>query len=115
MSWRAGFLKMDEAYMIVLRRLVFFFLFVMFATTLLGTICRYVPALPGLFWAEEVTRYSSIWMVMLAVAIGLRRSLHLGVDIFVLLLPFAARRAVAIGGCSSFCSSRSWSSTTAPS
>ncbi len=97
-TWRAALFKMDRIYTILLRRLVFLFLFVMFATTLVGTICRYVPVLPGLFWAEEVTRYSSIWMVFIAAAIALRRGLHLGVDIFVLLLQPAVRRIVTVAG-----------------
>lgn len=98
MTWRAALLRMDGVYTILLRRLVFLFLFVMFVTTLIGTICRYVPVLPGLFWAEEVTRYASIWMVFIAAAIALRRGLHLGVDIFVLLLPPAVRRVVTMAG-----------------
>lgn len=98
MTLRAAFGRMDGIYTLLLRRLVFLFLFAMFATTLVGTLCRYVPMLPGLFWAEEVTRYASIWMVFIAAAIALRRGLHLGVDIFVLLLRPAVRRLVAIGG-----------------
>lgn len=98
MSLRAAFIKMDEIYSLLLRRLVFILLFVMFITTLAGTFARYTPGIPGLFWAEEVTRYTSIWMVFIASAIGLRRGVHLGVDVFILLLPERIRRIVLIVG-----------------
>lgn len=95
---RAAFIKVDEIYTLLVRRLVFILLFVMFATTLVATIMRYVPAFPGLIWGEEVTRYASIWMVFLASAIGIRRGVHLGVDVFALLLPAQIRRFVTIAG-----------------
>jgi TRAP-type C4-dicarboxylate transport system permease small subunit len=98
MSLRAAIIKMDEIYILLLRRLVFALLFVMFVVTLAGTFARYTPGITGLFWAEEVTRYTSIWMVFIASAIGLRRGVHLGVDVFVLLLPQRIRQIVAIIG-----------------
>lgn len=96
MTLRAAIGRMDDLYNLLLRRLVFLLLFVMFATTLVATIFRYAPFLPGLTWAEEVTRYTSIWMVFLASAMGIRRGVHLGVDVFVILLPTGVRRLVTL-------------------
>ena len=96
MTLRAAVNRMDAIYTLVLRRLVFVLLSVMVATTLAATIMRYVPALPGLVWAEEVTRYTSIWMVFIASAIGLRRGVHLGV--FVMILPPPIKKTIKISG-----------------
>lgn len=37
----------------------------------------------SLSWAEEVARFSMIWMTFLSLGIGLRRGAHLGVEIIV--------------------------------
>lgn len=68
----------------------------MVAVTLLATLARQVPGAPTLFWAEEVTRYLSIWVVFLASGIAIQRGAHFGVDVFTEALPDPARRAVRL-------------------
>ncbi len=58
----------------------------MIVVTLAQVIFRYVIAAP-LPWSEELARYCFVWIVFLGGAIGLSRGIHLGVDLFVNLLP----------------------------
>ncbi len=59
---------------------------VMVVVTLSQVIFRYVLTAP-LPWSEELARYCFVWIVFLGAAIGLERGIHLGVDLFVNLLP----------------------------
>ena len=59
---------------------------VMVTVTLAQVIFRYVIAAP-LPWSEELARYCFVWIVFLGGAIGLSRGIHLGVDLFVNMLP----------------------------
>lgn len=68
---------------------------VMVIVTLSQVIFRYVLTAP-LPWSEELARYCFVWIVFLGGAIGLSRGIHLGVDLFVNLLPDPVRRAVDI-------------------
>ncbi|MEM9784810.1 MAG: TRAP transporter small permease, partial [Pseudomonadota bacterium] len=54
---------------------------------------RYVIAAP-LPWSEELARYCFVWIVFLGGAIGLSRGIHLGVDLFVNMLPAPMRRGL---------------------
>ncbi len=63
----------------------------MIAVTLAQVIFRYVIAAP-LPWSEELARYCFVWIVFLGGAIGLSRGIHLGVDLFVNMLPEPLRR-----------------------
>ncbi len=58
----------------------------MVVVTLAQVVFRYVIAAP-LPWSEELARYCFVWIVFLGGAIGLSRGIHLGVDLFVNLLP----------------------------
>ncbi len=58
----------------------------MVVVTLAQVIFRYVISSP-LPWSEELARYCFVWIVFLGGAIGLSRGIHLGVDLFVNLLP----------------------------
>lgn len=66
---------------------------VMIGVTLAQVIFRYVLAAP-LPWSEELARYCFVWIVFLGGAIGLSRGIHLGVDIFVNMLPAPMRRGI---------------------
>ncbi len=66
---------------------------VMICVTLAQVIFRYVIAAP-LPWSEELARYCFVWIVFLGGAIGLSRGIHLGVDLFVNLLPAPMRRGL---------------------
>ncbi len=64
---------------------------VMVCVTLAQVIFRYVIAEP-LPWSEELARYCFVWIVFLGGAVGLSRGVHLGVDLFVNMLPETIRR-----------------------
>lgn len=65
----------------------------MVVVTLAQVIFRYVIAAP-LPWSEELARYCFVWIVFLGAAVGLSRGIHLGVDIFVNMLPRRFRHAL---------------------
>lgn len=67
----------------------------MVAVTLAQVIFRYVLEDP-LPWSEELARYCFVWIVFLGGAIGLERGIHLGVDLFVNLLPPKLRTGLDI-------------------
>ncbi|MBO6510563.1 MAG: TRAP transporter small permease [Roseibium sp.] len=66
---------------------------VMIVVTLAQVVFRYVIAAP-LPWSEELARYCFVWIVFLGGAIGLSRGIHLGVDLFVNMLPEPLRRGL---------------------
>lgn len=64
---------------------------VMVVVTFVSTAIRYlIPGWGGIYWAEEVTRYTSIWMIFLASGIGVRYGVHLHVDMLTARLPSAS-------------------------
>jgi TRAP-type C4-dicarboxylate transport system permease small subunit len=83
-------------YELSLRRLIALGFALMVLVTLTGTVFRYLPGLPAIYWAEEVTRYTSIWVVFLASGLAIERGAHLGVDIAVLALPGRLRTAAQL-------------------
>lgn len=56
-------------------------------------VCRYVFNAP-LFWAEEVARYSFIWMSFLAAAVGVGQDAHTNISFVLNALSAKARRIV---------------------
>jgi TRAP-type C4-dicarboxylate transport system permease small subunit len=68
---------------------------VMVLVTLAQVVFRYLIAAP-LPWSEELARYCFVWIVFLGGAIGLSRGIHLGVDLFVNMLPAPVRRGLDI-------------------
>lgn len=67
----------------------------MVCVTLAQVIFRYVIAAP-LPWSEEMARYCFVWIVFLGGAVGLSRGIHLGVDLFVNMLPVKVQRLLDI-------------------
>ena len=67
----------------------------MVIVTLAQVVFRYVIAAP-LSWSEELARYCFVWIVFLGGAIGLSRGIHLGVDLFVNMLPEPLRRGLDV-------------------
>lgn len=65
----------------------------MVIVTLAQVIFRYVIAEP-LPWSEELARYCFVWIVFLGGAVGLSRGIHLGVDLFVNMLPAGMQRGL---------------------
>jgi len=75
-------------------------LVVMSAVTFTSTVIRYlVPGMGRIYWAEEVTRYTSIWMVFLAGGLGVRYGVHLHVDLITARLPHAVQRGLRVFSC----------------
>ena len=73
---------------------------VMSAVTFASTAIRFlVPGMGGIYWAEEVTRYTSIWMVFLAAGLGVRYGVHLHVDLITARLPNGVQRALRVSSC----------------
>lgn len=67
----------------------------MVVVTLAQVVFRYVLGAP-LPWSEELARYCFVWIVFLGGAIGLERGIHLGVDLFVNLLPPRLRTSLDV-------------------
>ena len=73
---------------------------IMVAITFASTAVRFlVPGWGGIYWAEEVTRYTSIWMVFLASGLGVRYGVHLHVDLVTARLPSGAQRLLTMLSC----------------
>jgi len=87
-------------YVQVVEWLVIACLVVMSAVTFVSTAIRFlVPGVGGIYWAEEVTRYTSIWMVFLAGGLGVRYGVHLHVDLITARLPHGVQRALRVFSC----------------
>lgn len=66
---------------------------VMICVTLAQVVFRYLVGAP-LAWSEELARYCFVWIVFLGAAVGLSRGYHLGVDLFVAMLPPKMQRGL---------------------
>ena len=62
------------------------FLLVMTIATFANVIARYIFNAP-IPWAEELARYSFIWLVFVGAAVCTKRGRHVAVDVVVKLLP----------------------------
>ena len=51
-----------------------------------ATCVRYLTVM-SLPWAEEVARYSMVWIAYVGASLGIKRNSHLGVEAVLLLLP----------------------------
>jgi len=58
----------------------------MTVVVLIGVFYRYVLG-DARVWSEELARYTMIWMVLLTISVGVYRDQHVGLEIFVGLLP----------------------------
>ena len=70
------------------------FAITMTVTTLVGILFRYVMTNP-LPWTEELARYAMIWMGLLAISMGVKRQSHLGLKLFVNMLPKVAQKILS--------------------
>jgi TRAP-type C4-dicarboxylate transport system permease small subunit len=87
---------MTKLYINTVEALMILGLAVMVALTFLSTAIRFVPGYGGIFWAEEVTRYISIWVVFLGAGLGVRFGIHLSVDLVVAMLPHTVARILLL-------------------
>ena len=85
---------MTKIYIHLIEALIILGLIVMVALTFTSAMIRFVPGFGGIFWAEEVTRYVSIWMVFLAAGLGVRRGIHLSADMIAMAAPDSVRRGM---------------------
>lgn len=83
---------MENFYVKTLERLIIVGLVVIVALTLTSTLIRFIPGYGGIYWAEEVSRYVTIWIVFLAGGLGIRYWIHLNVDILIMRLPQRMQR-----------------------
>lgn len=83
---------MTRIYIVIVETLIILGLCVMVGVTFASTVIRFIPGYGGIFWAEEVTRYVSIWVVFLGAGLGVRYGIHLSVDLLVGALPANLRR-----------------------
>jgi TRAP-type C4-dicarboxylate transport system permease small subunit len=83
---------MQKLYITFVETLIILGLIVMVALTFANTVIRFVPGYGGIFWAEEITRYVSIWVVFLGAGLGVRYGIHLSVDLLVGALPKPLQR-----------------------
>lgn len=70
------------------------FAITMTVTTLVGILFRYVMTNP-LPWTEELARYAMIWMGLLAISMGVKRQSHLGLKLFVDMLPSVVQKILS--------------------
>ncbi|QYK41721.1 MAG: TRAP transporter small permease [Paracoccaceae bacterium] len=87
---------MTKLYILTIETLIILGLCIMVGLTFSSAMIRFIPGFGGIFWAEEITRYVSIWVVFLAAGLGVRYGIHLSVDMVAMALPEALRRAFFI-------------------
>lgn len=56
------------------------FFIAMIFCTFIDVVFRIVPFLPSMFWPQEVTRYSLIWLALTGSAVAIRRNEHMGLS-----------------------------------
>ena len=76
-------------------KIVIFFLIMMIFLIFSQVFFRYVLNKP-LSWTEEVSRHLMIWATFIAAAVAYRRNAHLGIDIFVKILPIKFQKIVSL-------------------
>ncbi len=69
---------------------------VMALATFLAAINRFTIAVP-LMWPEEMVRILMAWLCFIGAPVGLRLGAHIGINVFVDMLPVNARRWVMRG------------------
>lgn len=62
-----------------------------------GVITRYVTAEPAT-WAGEVAAIAFAWLIFIGASAALKRAMHVHIDMLLILLPEAPRRAVTLAG-----------------
>lgn len=62
-----------------------------------GVVTRYVTAEPAT-WAGEVAAIAFAWLIFVGASAALKRAMHVHIDMLLILLPEAPRRAVTLAG-----------------
>ncbi len=90
---------MDRLYVKTIEWLLIAGLATMVAITFTSTVLRSVPGFGGLYWAEEITRYVSIWIVFLASGLTIRYGVHFRVDLLTARLPGPLQLGFTVFSC----------------
>src|SRR5262245_22346013 len=77
----------DRLYVRTTETLIILGLIAMVVLTFVSTCMRFIPGSGGIYWAEEVTRYTCIWVVFIASGLVVRYGVHFRVDFLVNALP----------------------------
>jgi TRAP-type C4-dicarboxylate transport system permease small subunit len=87
---------MSNLYTRTLEGLIILGIITIVTLTLASTLIRFIPGYGGIYWAEEVSRYVTIWVVFIAGGLGIRYWIHLNVDIMLAQLPLRGQRGMMI-------------------
>ncbi|SBW07365.1 putative TRAP dicarboxylate transporter, DctQ subunit [uncultured delta proteobacterium] len=82
-------------------------LFAVLMVTVWGVFERFVLQI-GFGWSDEVARYVNVYCIFLGACLGVVKSAHVGVDVFVRLVPARYHKilgAIAYVLCAAFCAS----------
>lgn len=103
-------LKLENRLVIIEKFLCSTLLFALIFVTVWGVFERFVLHI-GMGWTDEVARYISIYAVFIGASLGVYKSTHVGVDVFVRILPNSMNRFMAIISCvlsGIFCALIAW-------
>lgn len=70
-------------------------MFVVLTVTLWGVFERFVLR-AGFGWSDEVARYVNVYCIFLGACLGVVKSAHVGVDVFVRLIPARHQKALGV-------------------
>ena len=87
-TWSSATDKLEE-------NLIALFMGLMTLVTFANVIARYVFN-SNILWALEVTVFLFAWLVLIGVSYGVKKSIHLGVDVVLNIVSPTARRAMTI-------------------
>lgn len=87
--------KLDDFMTFIEDHLIAILLLAMTAITFWGVIARFVLK-DSSSWAEEASRYLTIWAVFIGASLGVKKSAHIGVEAFVVALPKKVQHYVGI-------------------
>lgn len=87
---------MVRVYIWSVEALIILGLTVMVGLTFASTVIRFLPGFGGIYWAEEITRYVSIWVVFLAGGLGVRYGIHLNLDLLFAAVPRSVGRLLLL-------------------
>jgi len=87
-------LKLENRLVSIEKLLCSTLLFALIFVTVWGVFERFVLHI-GMGWTDEVARYISIYAVFIGASLGVYKSAHVGVDVFVRILPASMNKTMA--------------------
>jgi TRAP-type transport system small permease protein len=98
-SGKVGIMK--KIFYIMDKSMDYFVSFLMFLLVIIGgtqVLCRYAFNY-SLTWSEELSKYMLVWLVFLAMGIGLRRQAHLGMNVVVMKFSMGVQKIFGLFTC----------------